>query len=269
MLSWPDGGPPPRSSPPDHGPSLPAEVEAALAARDATQRPDRYLDPVSLDSLIVSIASLAWTIYNDRRMHSPEPPPPESIARQVRITLREHDTALPAAPAPSPRSSPPRSPATESLWPSQAQGPEPGARHRRPPAPASGRDAQSTQTAAPAGHARPAIRKARRRTLTSPVPWACADATRRRAGRGPAGRSPPCRDQAGMFRVAEPPPRIIDVALLEDGPRYGSARGACLRSLTYDGVTKIASDLPAITATVSQIAQSAGPSRTRQSSTKT
>jgi hypothetical protein len=43
----------------------------------------------------VSIASLAWTIYNDRRAHSPEPPPPESIARQVRITLREQDTALP------------------------------------------------------------------------------------------------------------------------------------------------------------------------------
>jgi hypothetical protein len=80
---------------PDLGPSLPAEVEAALAARDAAQRPDRYLDPVSLASLIVSIASLAWTIYNDRRTHSPEPPPPESIARQVRITLREQDTALP------------------------------------------------------------------------------------------------------------------------------------------------------------------------------
>ena len=49
----------------------------------------------SLASLIVSIASLAWTIYNDRRKHSQEPPPPESIARQVRITLREQDTALP------------------------------------------------------------------------------------------------------------------------------------------------------------------------------
>ena len=80
---------------PDHGSSLPAEVEAALAARDATQRPDCYLDPVSLASLIVSIASLARTIYNDRRMHSPEPPPSESIARQVRITLRDQDTVLP------------------------------------------------------------------------------------------------------------------------------------------------------------------------------
>jgi hypothetical protein len=76
---------------PDLGPSLPAEVEAALAAR---QRPDRYLDPVSLASLIVSIAVLAWTIYNDQRNHTPDPPP-ASIARQVRITLREQDTVLP------------------------------------------------------------------------------------------------------------------------------------------------------------------------------
>jgi hypothetical protein len=30
---------------PDLGPNLPAEVEAALAARDTQQRPDRYLDP--------------------------------------------------------------------------------------------------------------------------------------------------------------------------------------------------------------------------------
>ena len=80
---------------PDHGPHLPAEVEAALAARDAAQRPDRYIDPVSLASLIVSIASLAWTIYNDRHTRSQEPPRPESIVRQVRVTLREHYTALP------------------------------------------------------------------------------------------------------------------------------------------------------------------------------
>jgi hypothetical protein len=79
----------------DLGPHLPAEVEAALAARDAARRPDRYLEPVSLASLIVSIAGLAWTIYNDRRTRTSEPPPPGSIARQVRITLREHDTALP------------------------------------------------------------------------------------------------------------------------------------------------------------------------------
>jgi hypothetical protein len=41
---------------------------------------------------VARTAAAAWG--NDRRMHSPEPPPSESIARQVRITLREHDTAL-------------------------------------------------------------------------------------------------------------------------------------------------------------------------------
>src|SRR5262249_28865958 len=67
----------------DHGPALPAQVEAALAARDTAQRPDQYLDPVSIASLIVSIATLAWTIYNDQRNHTPDPKP-DAIARQVR-----------------------------------------------------------------------------------------------------------------------------------------------------------------------------------------
>ena len=79
---------------PDLGPSLPTEVEAALAARGTGQRPDRYLDPVSLASLIVAIATLAWTIYNDQRTRTPDPPP-GSIARQVRITLRDQDISLP------------------------------------------------------------------------------------------------------------------------------------------------------------------------------
>ena len=80
---------------PDLGPTLPAEVEAALAARDTSQRPDRYLDPVSLATLIVSIATLAWTIYNDQRTRHHADPPADAIARQVRITLRDQDTALP------------------------------------------------------------------------------------------------------------------------------------------------------------------------------
>jgi hypothetical protein len=71
---------------PDLGPNLSAEVEAALAARDTLQRPDRYL--------IVAIADLAWTIYNDQRKHTPAPPP-SSIARQVRITLRGQDAPFP------------------------------------------------------------------------------------------------------------------------------------------------------------------------------
>lgn len=82
---------------PDLGSSLPAEIEAALAAPGAQQRPARYLDPISLAGLIVAIATLAWTIYNDQRDHSNKEhnPPAESIARQIRITLREQGTVLP------------------------------------------------------------------------------------------------------------------------------------------------------------------------------
>jgi hypothetical protein len=80
---------------PDLGPHLPAEVEAALAARDLEERPGRYLDPVSLASLIVAIATLAWTIYNDQRSRHTPNPTPADIARQLRITLREQDTILP------------------------------------------------------------------------------------------------------------------------------------------------------------------------------
>jgi hypothetical protein len=80
---------------PDLGPGLAAEVEAALAARDTGQRPDRFLDPVSLATLIVSIATLAWTIYNDQRTRHHSDPPPDAVARQVRVTLRDQDTVLP------------------------------------------------------------------------------------------------------------------------------------------------------------------------------
>ena len=43
----------------------------------------------------MAIASLAWTIYNDQRKHTPDPPP-DSVARELRVTLREQDTALPS-----------------------------------------------------------------------------------------------------------------------------------------------------------------------------
>jgi hypothetical protein len=78
----------------DLGASLPSDVEAALAARHAQQRPDLYVDPVSLASLIVAVATLAWTIYNDYRTRTTDPAP-AAIARQVRITLRGQDYSLP------------------------------------------------------------------------------------------------------------------------------------------------------------------------------
>ena len=82
---------------PDLGPSLPAEVEAALAARDTSQRPDRYLDPVSLASLIVAIATLAWTIYNDQRnRHPPTRRPTPSPARSASPSASRTSSCRPA-----------------------------------------------------------------------------------------------------------------------------------------------------------------------------
>ena len=70
----------------DTTPRLPADVERALARRDTLQPPDQYLDPVSLGALIVSVASLAWTIYNDLKKKTPTPSP-DVVTRTVRVQL--------------------------------------------------------------------------------------------------------------------------------------------------------------------------------------
>jgi hypothetical protein len=73
-----------------HGPRLITEVEAALQARGSTAQPDQYFDPVSLGALIVSIASLTWTVYTDLRKKTPSPRP-DVVARTVRVRLRNGD----------------------------------------------------------------------------------------------------------------------------------------------------------------------------------
>src|ERR1039458_7519647 len=73
----------------EYGPSLAADVDAALHARQTAQRRSQYLDPVSLGALIVAIATLAWTIYSDQRKKTPEPSP-GMVARHVRVELRKH-----------------------------------------------------------------------------------------------------------------------------------------------------------------------------------
>ena len=86
---------------PSLGPGRPAEVEAALHARDnGEQAPGQY-DPLAIAglavgaaSMIVSIAQLAWSIISDQRTHTAGPSP-DSIARQVRIALRQQDRPLP------------------------------------------------------------------------------------------------------------------------------------------------------------------------------
>jgi hypothetical protein len=67
-----------------YGPQLPGDVEAALHHIDA--RPEQYLDPVSLGSLIVAVATLAWTIYKDLTKTTPEPAP-HVITRTIRLQL--------------------------------------------------------------------------------------------------------------------------------------------------------------------------------------
>jgi hypothetical protein len=71
---------------PQHGTRLLTDVEAALHSRNTQTRRDHYFDPISLGSLIVSIATLTWTIYKDRKSQSANPPT-EVIIRAVRIEL--------------------------------------------------------------------------------------------------------------------------------------------------------------------------------------
>ncbi len=72
----------------EHGPALPVDVEAALHARDSTPGPERYLDPVALGALVVSVASLAWSIYTDLKQKTPNPSP-DVLARAIRVQIRE------------------------------------------------------------------------------------------------------------------------------------------------------------------------------------
>ncbi len=73
-----------------YGPGLAAEVEAALHARGTGHRPEQYFDPVSLGSLIVSIADLAWTIVAGLKTKTPNPAA-DVLARAVRVELRTRD----------------------------------------------------------------------------------------------------------------------------------------------------------------------------------
>jgi hypothetical protein len=76
----------------EQGPRLLDEVEVAIHAR---QRPQQYADPVALGALIVSIASLAWTIYQDLRTRT-SAPSPHVISRRIRLELSDNG-ATPAA----------------------------------------------------------------------------------------------------------------------------------------------------------------------------
>ncbi|MFJ1595542.1 tetratricopeptide repeat protein [Streptomyces sp. NPDC088261] len=82
-----------------HHPDLTDDVEAALATRDTAREPDQYSDPVAIGSLVVSVASLVWMVYNDIRGRSAAASAtPDAVARRVRQRLAQVEAA--ATPAP-------------------------------------------------------------------------------------------------------------------------------------------------------------------------
>jgi len=75
-----------------HGPGLILDVEAALHERGAARPPGQYsVDAVSLGSLIVSVATLAWTIYSDLRKKKSDAAP-EVVTRIVTEVTNRNDT---------------------------------------------------------------------------------------------------------------------------------------------------------------------------------
>jgi hypothetical protein len=61
------------------------EVEAALAT-GPNDRPQQYVDPVSVGALIVGLAKLAWDVYTDLKSRT-DKPSKEIVARKIRIQL--------------------------------------------------------------------------------------------------------------------------------------------------------------------------------------
>jgi hypothetical protein len=77
-----------------YGPGLPSEVEAVLLDTQGGGDSRQYVDPISLASLIVSVASLAWSIYSDQRARGADPAP-DDLVTAVRSALRSPDDAGP------------------------------------------------------------------------------------------------------------------------------------------------------------------------------
>jgi hypothetical protein len=68
-------------------PRLPLDVEAALHSREGTAEPGRFVDPVGLAGLVVSIAGLAWQIYSDKKKEGGKPTR-DMLVTTVRIRYR-------------------------------------------------------------------------------------------------------------------------------------------------------------------------------------
>lgn len=71
-------------------PKLRADVEVALYADDAGPRSWQYFDPLELSSVIISIASLAWQIFEARRKDG-EKVDKSDLERDIRLKWRDSD----------------------------------------------------------------------------------------------------------------------------------------------------------------------------------
>jgi len=78
----------------DLGDQLPGDVEAALHALDGAPMAERYVDPISLAGLVVSVATFAWTVYRDLQNETASPAR-EIVERRVRVQVRETDASAP------------------------------------------------------------------------------------------------------------------------------------------------------------------------------
>jgi hypothetical protein len=73
-----------------YGSGLPSEVEVVLLEAESVGESSQYIDPISLASLIVSVASLAWSICSEQRANGFDLAVKDLI-KAVRTALRNPD----------------------------------------------------------------------------------------------------------------------------------------------------------------------------------
>jgi hypothetical protein len=73
---------------PEYDYDLVAATENALGKRQPGQRPRQYIDPVSVGSLIVAVATLAWTVYSDQRKKNPDASD-DALESTIRVECRK------------------------------------------------------------------------------------------------------------------------------------------------------------------------------------
>jgi hypothetical protein len=81
-------------------PGLPDQVEQALAEDQLSQPVERLIDPISLGALVVSIASLGWTVYHDiKKDHATTGLDQAGKTRRLTEQLREAEQEIGPVPA--------------------------------------------------------------------------------------------------------------------------------------------------------------------------